>query len=154
MKRFRWTLQRLLEVTSHREQVLRAELLNLSREIAGLRQIILARHAVLQSLLADLAKAELKSRFAQQQLFMNYVKNDQEQIRRFEQQIKELESLRKQTNAQFLEVRSSRKTLERLRQEAKDRHLRVQLKLEQKQLDEVAHISFARDLLDSRAPAN
>ncbi len=151
MKRFRWPLQRLLEVTAHREQALRAQLLNLSQEIVGLRQIILARQAVLRSLLAELAKEELKERFSKQQLFMNYVQNDQKQIRRLEQQLKELRTLRKQTNAQFLQVRSSRKTLERLREQAKDRYLRDQLKLEQKQLDEVAHISFAAKLLDSRA---
>ncbi len=151
MKRFRWPLQRLLEVTAHREQVLRAQLLNLSQEIVGLRQIILARQAVLRSLLAELAKEDLKKRVSKQQLFMNYVQNDQKQIRRLEQQLKELRTLRKQTNAQFLQVRSSRKTLERLRKEAKDRYLRDQLKLEQKQLDEVAHISFAGKLLDSRA---
>ena len=151
MKRFRWPLQRLLEVTAYREQALRAQLLNLSQEIVGLRQIILARQAVLRSLLAELAKEDLQKRFSKQQLFMNYVQNDQKQIRRLEQQLKELRTLRKQTNAQFLQVRSSRKTLERLRKEAKDRHLRDQLKLEQKQLDEVAHISFAGKLLDSRA---
>ena len=151
MKRFRWPLQRLLEVTVHREQALRAELLNLSQEIVGLRQIILARQAVLRSLLAELAKEDLQKRFSKQQLFMNYVQNDQKQIRRLEQQLKELRTLRKQKNAQFLQIRSSRRTLERLRKEAKQRHLRAQLKLEQKQLDEVAHISFAGKLLDSRA---
>ncbi len=151
MKRFRWPLQRLLEVTAYREQALRAQLLNLSQEIVGLRQIILARQAVLKSLLAELAKEDLQKRFSKQQLFMNYVQNDQKQIRRLEQQLKELRTLRKQKNAQFLQIRSSRRTLERLRKEAKDRHLRDQLKLEQKQLDEVAHISFAGKLLDSRA---
>ena len=151
MKRFRWSLQRLLEVTVHREQALRAELMRLSQEMVGLRQIILARQAVLKSLLAKLANEDLRTRFLEQQLFMNYVQNDQKQIRRLEQQLEELRTLRKQTNAQFLQVRSSRKTLERLRKEAKDRHLRDQLKLEQKQLDEVAHISFAGKLLDSRA---
>jgi len=144
-------LQRLLEVTVHREQALRAELLNLSQEIVGLRQIILARQAVLRSLLAELAKEDLRKRVSKQQVFMNYVQNDQKQIRRLEQQLKELRTLRKQKNAQFLQIRSSRRTLERLRKEAKQRYLRAQLKLEQKQLDEVAHISFAGKLLDSRA---
>jgi len=151
VKRFRWPLQRFLEVTAHREEALRAQLLNLSQEIVGLRQIILARQAVLRSLLAELAKEDLKKRFSKQQLFMNYVQNDQKQIRRLEQQLKELRTLRKQKNAQFLQIRSSRKTLERLREQAKDHYLREQLKLEQKQLDEVAHISFASKLLDSRA---
>jgi len=151
VKRFRWPLQRLLEVTVHREQALRAELLNLSQEIVGLRQIILARQAVLRSLLAELAKEDLRKRVSKQQVFMNYVQNDQKQIRRLEQQLKELRTLRKQKNAQFLQIRSSRRTLERLRKEAKQRYLRAQLKLEQKQLDEVAHISFAGKLLDSRA---
>ncbi len=151
MKRFRWSLQRLLEVTVHREQALRAQLLNLSQEIVGLRQIILARQAVLRSLLAELAKEDLRKRVSKQQLFMNYVQNDQKQIRRLEQQLKELRTLRKQKNAQFLQIRSSRRTLERLRKEAKQRYLRAQLKLEQKQLDEVAHISFSGKQLDSRA---
>ncbi len=154
MKRFRWSLQRLLEVTAHREQALRAELMRLSQEVVGLRQIILARQAVLKSLLAELANEDLRTQFSEQQLFMNYVQNDQEQIRRLEQQLKKLQTLHKQKQVQFFQARSSRKTLERLREQAKDRYLRDQLKLEQKQLDEVAHISFAAKLLDSRAPAN
>ncbi len=151
MKRFRWSLQRLLEVTVHREQVLRAELMRLSQEMAGLREIILARQAVLKSLLAELANEDIRTRFLEQQLFMNYVQNDQKQIRQFEQQLKELGVVRKQKNAEFLQVRTTRKTLERLREQAKERYLRDQLRVEQKQLDEVAHISFAAKLLGLRA---
>ncbi len=151
MKRFQWSLQRLLEVRSHREQSLRAELMTLWQQITGLRQMILTRQAVLRSLLAELATKDLQKRFSEQRLFMDYVENDKRQMRRMKHELTKLESRRRQTNARFLQARSSRRTLERLRAEAEGRHLRAELKLEQKQLDESAHISFAARLLDSRA---
>ena len=122
MKRFEWPLHHLLEVTSHREQALRAQLLMFSQKIAGLRQMILAREAVLSALLTELSYEDIQERFSKQEIFMNYAQNDKEQIRQFQDQVKELESLRKETNARFLQLRSSRKALERLREEAKIRH--------------------------------
>ena len=152
MKRFQWPLQRLLEVTRHREQALRAQLLTLSQKIAGIRQVILARKAVLRALLAELSDEDIQKRFSKQQVFMNYAQNDKEQIRQLQDQLKELESVRKETNVRFLQIRSSRKSLDRLKDKAKARHEQEQNKLEQKELDEVAHVSFAAKLLDSGVP--
>jgi flagellar biosynthesis chaperone FliJ len=50
-----------------------------------------------------------------------------------------------------MNIRASRKTLERLREEAKQRYLREQSLLEQKQFDETAHTALARKALAAAA---
>ena len=144
MKRFKWPLQRLLDVTVQREQALRQELLGLSREMARVRQEVFRRLSVLRSLLAELASQELPERIPKQQVFLKYSDAGEREIRRLRDTLKALESQRREKTNQFLSTRSSRETLERRRAEAKQLHIRRQLKLEQSQLDEGAHVSYAR----------
>ena len=144
MKRFTWPLQRLLEVTVQRERALKAELLALSREVAGLRQRILRRQAVLRGLLGELAQQQLQERIPALQVFLQCAELDQRQIRRLQAQLKSLELQRREKTARFLKTRASRETLERRREEARQLHLREQFKIEQAQFDETAHVAFAR----------
>lgn len=145
MKRFKWPLQRLLDVTVQREQALRAELLALSREIAGARQEIFRRQAVLRSLLAELAQQQLPQRIPKQQVFLNCSESADRDIRRLREALKGLESRRREKSDSFLQTRARRETLERRRAEARGLHIRQQLKLEQIQFDEGAHISHAQE---------
>jgi hypothetical protein len=55
-----------------------------------------------------------------------------------------LEAARSAKTDQFLRVRGMRRTLERLRVEARAKYLRDMNRQEQTQLDETFHISFAR----------
>ena len=144
MKRFKWPLQRLLDVTVQREQGLRAELLALSRQMARARQEIFRRQAVLRSLLGELARQELPQRIPKQQLFLKCSAAGERDIRRLREELKRLESQRREKTEQFLKTRASRETLERRRAEARQRHIRQQLKIEQTQFDEGAHVSYAR----------
>ena len=77
MKRFKWSLQRVYDVTLQRERIRRGELLRLSREIAGLRHKILLRRNVLQRLLADLAGREFPERLPEQEVFLRCSATDE-----------------------------------------------------------------------------
>jgi flagellar export protein FliJ len=153
MKRFRWSLQRLLDVTVQRERALRAELVALSGRISRLREEILRRRAVLRTLLEELGRQDIERRIRNQEVFMTFSAAEERRIRRLNENLKELESQRAQKTAQLLKTRTSRKTLERLREEAYQRYVKEARRIEQKQLDESGNVAFARRLLAARAGA-
>lgn len=144
MRRFRWRLQRVLDVTVQREKAMRADLFGLARRIVRLRQEIVRRRAELRSVLSELRDCSLAERTARQEVFMGCAESVERELSRLEQQSRELEAERSEKTRTFMRVRSSRQTLERMREAARREHMREQLKLEQKQFDENAHVSYAR----------
>ena len=151
MKRFRWPLQRLLEVTRQREQVLQVELFRLSQQIATVHQEIFRRRAALRVALAELAQEALARRLARQQIFMEYSAAEEVRLDRLREELKNLQERRTESMAALAEKRSSRKALERLREQAFGRHVREMMTEEQKQLDEGAHVAFAHEARRGRA---
>ena len=150
MKRFKWPLRRLLDVTVQRELVLRGKVLALSQDVARAHQEIVRRQAVLKSVLDDLAGQDIERRIPRQEVFMNCSEVSKKKIRGLEKELESLRSRRAVETARFLKVKTSRETLERLRAEALGRHRAEQLKLEQKQLDESARVTFVRKVLRRR----
>ncbi len=144
MRRFRWPLQRLLDVTVQRERALQGELLSISREMARLRRRILAHQAMLRGQLEELSRERLGERIPRQQVFLSCAGQFQRRLGRLREELKGLERRRQARTAEFLRARASREVLERRRAEARQVHLREQLKLEQKDFDEAAHVGFAR----------
>lgn len=151
MKRFRWPLQRLLDVTFQREQVLRAESSRLSGQIVSAHREIFRRQAVLRGVLADLSRRGLAERLDDQQVFMRYSRAEEAQLDRLREQLKGLQAQRSEKMAELTKAKGSRETLERLLAEALDRHEKQAIKEEQKDLDENSQVSFARGLLARRA---
>lgn len=150
MKRFKWSLQRLLNVTIQRERALRTELFDLSRKIARVHQEIFRRQAILRAALADLSGEKLQKRIPKQQVFMKCSKDTHKILDQLKTRLRLLENQRTETTARFMKIRASRETLERLREEARQQHIRQELKLEQKMLDEGAQVAFARDKIHAR----
>ena len=150
MKRFKWPLQCLLDVTSQRETARRAELLQLSREIARVHQEILHHRTVLSGLLADLASDSLAERIRKQEVFMECSRSTQNLIVQLTAKARELKSRRQDQTDKLTRTRSFRETLERLREQARQRHVREQDRLELKALDESAQTAFARKRIEER----
>lgn len=150
MKRFKWPLQRLLDVTIQRENALRAELLALSRDIARVHQEIFRRQATLRAALADLSAEALRRRIPKQEVFMGCSKAAHAMLDQLKGRLGKLETRRTGTTERLVKARNSTKTLERLREEARRKHVREQLKIEQRALDESAQISYARDKIQTR----
>ncbi len=150
MKRFHWRLQRLLDVTIQREKALRSELFAMSRKIAFAHQEIFRRQATLRAALSDLTGEAFPDRLPRQAVFMECSGKVHDQLKRLKAKLKELESQRAEITERLMQIRTSRQTLERLREEARQRYLREQMKLEQKALDEIAQVSFARANIQAR----
>lgn len=144
MKRFQWRLQRLLDITEQREQVARAELFRIAQQILAVCQEIVERQTVVRMILADLAARDLIERLDDQTVVLTCSAAEQRVIERLRGQQSELEAERETRMSEFLRIRSTRRTLERLREEARQEHLRDEARREQKQFDETAHMAFAR----------
>jgi flagellar biosynthesis chaperone FliJ len=143
VRRFRWPLQRLLEVTRQRELAQRAELLGVSREMARVRHEIARRRRIIRASLIELSKKQLPARMLQQEVVMVCSASREREIKQLNEQLKDLERQRKEKTARLIKTKNSRETLEKMRERARQAHWRQQLKVEQKELDEVAHVSFA-----------
>ncbi len=153
MKRFHWPLQRLLNVTTQREKSQRAEMLAVSRRIAQLRQEALVHRASVRAMIAEMSALDFQERIRRHRDFVNCSKAHERQIERLEARLAELARLRAEKTQLLLKTRKRRETLERLRAEARAEHLREQLKIEQGQFDESAHLSKARELIEARLDA-
>ena len=143
MKRFHWPLQKLRDVTIHRETALRSELLNLLQQITALRQQLIRRKAELRSLLSELAEQGMERRMEMQDVLSRCWPWAQQRIAALEEQIERLSAQREEKTARLIKLRKSKDTLDRMRQEARQAHEREQLKLEQKEFDQGAQIAFA-----------
>jgi len=144
VKRFQWPLQRLLNVTRQRELARRAELLGLFREMARVRQEIVHRKRIILVSLNELGRHALQERIPRQEVVMSCSAVRQKEIDRLQERLEAMESELRQKTDQFIKTKKVRENLEKMRERAKQTHLREQLKLEQKALDESAHVSFAR----------
>jgi flagellar biosynthesis chaperone FliJ len=152
MKRFQWPLQRVLDVTLQRERALRMDLFRLSQKIAGVHRKIFRRQAVLRETLGELAARNVGQRLPEQQVVMQCSPAERARLDRMRADLQDLQKLRSDTIDTFIKTRSSRRTLERLLEEASRQHTADMLREEQKQLDESSQVAFVRERL-SRAGA-
>lgn len=153
MKRFAWPLQRLLDVTEQRERAQRAEVLALAQQTARLRQDAAVQRACVRALIAEMGGMELIERLRRHVDFVRCCQAHDRQIEQLQARIAELTVQREAMMRVLMKTRKSRETLERLREEARQEHLREQTKLEQAQFDETAHTAKARKLIAARVEA-
>lgn len=144
MKRFVWRLQRVLDIKKKEEQKTRAELFELTERLAQTRGELLARQKMLESIIEGLTEKNPKRRLGDQEFFLRYSTANDEQIKKLRDKVNELESQQKEKITEVLKVRRFKEGLEKLRVEAKMQFIKEQEKLEQKELDERATISYVR----------
>ncbi len=144
MKRFVWRLQRVLDIRKKEEEKARAELLELTERLAQTRGELLMQQKMLEDIINGLTGENPKKRLGKQEFFLKFSAASDEQIKKLEDKVNGLESQQRDKIAEVLKVRRFKEGLEKLRTEAKMRFIREQEKLEQKQLDEGATVSFVR----------
>jgi len=144
VKRFRWRLQRVLDIAASREEALRADLLALAREIVRVRQEIVWRQGLVRQILTELAARDLADRLPEQAIVLECAAAEERILRRLRSAERDLRTRRDAKTAEFLRARGRRRTLERLRGEARERHRRDEDRREQKEFDELAHMAYAR----------
>ncbi len=146
MKRFVWRLQRVLDIKTKEEQVKKVELVKLTEKIAQTRSKLLTQKRILDNIIDDLTGQHPKKRLSKQEFFLRCSVTNDEVIKELKEKLSKLESAQKQKIAEVLKARRFKEGLEKLRAQAKARFIKEQEKLEQKELDERATVSFARKL--------
>jgi len=126
---------------------MRSELLELTEEIAETRGVLLMQQMILKDIIAGLAAEIPKKRLGRQEFFLKFSGTSDEQIEKLKEKMSALESQQREKIAELLKVRRFKEGLERLRAEAKTQFIKEQEKLEQKELDEIASVSFARNMI-------
>ena len=147
MKRFVWRLQRILEIETKKEQKMRSELLELTEKLAETRGVLLTQQMILKEIMAGLAGENPKKRLGRQEFFLKFSGTSDERIEKLKEKMSALESQQREKIAELLKVRRFKESLERLRAEAKTQFIKEQEKIEQKELDEMASVSFARNMI-------
>ena len=151
MKRFIWPLEQLLKVTVQRERTLKAEVFHMSHQIATVHGEILRRQTVMRSAVAEFGRMEIQERMAGQESFAQAAASEQKRLRELGGKLQELRRQRDEKMKAFAKEKTSREMLEKLRQEAFERHTKENLKLEQQQLDEHSQVTFASRLMNRKA---
>jgi flagellar FliJ protein len=144
MKRFVWRLQRVLDIRTKEEQKARAELLKLTEKLAETQSELLTWRKMLEEIINDLAMGNPKKRLGRQEFFLRYSATSDEQIKKLENRVKELELKQREKIAEVLKLKRFKEGLEKLRVEAKMQFIKEQEKLDQQQLDEGATVLFVR----------
>ena len=147
MKRFVWRLQRVLDIRKKEEQKARVELLELTERLAQIRGELLVQRQVLEDIINGLIGENSESRLGRQEFFLRYSAATDEQIKKLEEKVSKLELQQRDKIAEVIKIRRLKEGMERLQTEAKMRFIAEQEKLEQKQLDERAIVSFVRKSL-------
>lgn len=144
MKRFVWRLQRVLDIRTKEEQKARAELLKLTEKLAETKSELLTWRKMLEEIIKGLAARNPKKRLRRQEFFLRYSAASDEQIKKLENMVTDLESKQREKIAEVLKLKKFKEGLEKLRVEAKIQFINEQEKLDQQQLDEGATVFFVR----------
>ncbi len=146
MKRFAWRLQRVFDIRRKEEQIKRAELLGVTEKLAQARGGLAMQKRLLKDIIDGLTEEHPGKRLSRQELFLKSSVTNDELIEKLESRIRQLETEQKEKIADVLKVRRFKEGLEKLRVEAKVQFINEQEKLEQKEADEMAAISFVRKM--------
>jgi len=112
--------------------------------MAWTRQEIAHRRRIIRASLSQLARCGLDDRIVRQETVMACSVRPAREIDRLAAQLRASESQRREKISRLLRTRNARESLEKMREEARQLHVREQLKIEQKELDEGAQVSFVR----------
>jgi len=147
MKRFVWRLQRVLDIKTKQEQTKKVELLKLTEKLTQTRGELLTQKRILEDIIQDLTGRHPRKRLCQQEFFLRCSSTNDELIEKLKSKVSELESQQREKIAEVLKIRRFKKSLERLRAEAKTQFMKEQEKLEQKDSDERNAIDFGRKII-------
>jgi len=145
MRRFVWRLQRVLDIKAKQELIKTQELFAITEKLARTRGELFAQRRILRDILEGIGNEKPKDRLVKQEFFLRNSAATDERIRQIQGRVDELKTKQRDKIVEVLKLRRFKEELERLREQAKKKYIEEQDKLEQKQLDETATLSFARE---------
>ena len=146
MRKFAWRLERLLSIKTIEERREKAELLALTEKSVQQQSYLLFKKRILQNIVAEINDKDRQHRLAEQAIFLKYSAANDEQIKKLQKNIYELEQQKKMKIAEVIKIRRFKEGLEKLREKTKKQFIYEQEKLEQNASDEETVIRFARQM--------
>ena len=144
MEAFHWRLQRVLEIRRKQEDAIRERLLRINTDIAARKRRISDLGEGLKRLCESLREGA--DRWRDRELFLKASRFVDEEIGRLGVELANLAGERERTLNDYKSARRSRKTMERLREEAAAVHRREADKAEQVLLEEGVNHRVTREL--------
>lgn len=146
MKKFVWSMQRLLDVKGKQEQAVKTDLMTLSEQCAALRSRMMMEKILLRNLLDEIGTLAPDERMRRQPEFMQYVHVKDKAIELLAARLQETQQKREKKMQELLSIRKFRKGLERLRERAVEEYQRQLHWAEQKASDENTSMVLARQM--------
>lgn len=134
----------MLEIRTKEERRKRVELLEITERLAETRRELLTQRRIVKNIIYSIAGKEPQKRLGEQEFFLKHSATSDEFIKKLRTKVSKLESQQRGKMAEVIKAKRFKEGLEKLRAEAKRQFIEAQEKLEQKEFDEVARISFAR----------
>jgi flagellar export protein FliJ len=147
VKKFRWPLQRLLDVKEKQENFARIELVAITEQIVVIRGQIMMQKTLLRNLFSELNQLDPQQRTPAQRECMEYAHVTDAKIKTLNQSLEQAEQKRKMKVEEIITLRKLRKGLDRLRAKALICYREQVNQAEQKELDESITTTFARKIL-------
>ena len=147
MKRFAWRLQRVLDIKEKEEQIKRSELLRVTENLAQKRSELLIQKRILENIINSITEKKTNGCLEEQEYFLKCSTINDERIRELESKVNDLKTQQREEIAEVIKARRFKEGMEKLRMEAQTQFIKEQEKLEQKELDEMATIVFARKIM-------
>jgi flagellar FliJ protein len=147
MRRFVWRLQQVLEVKTKQEQLKTQELFAHTEKLAQKRGELFTQQKILRDILESISTAKPSERLSRQEFFLRNSAATDERIKHIKKNVEELEKKQKEMITELLKIRRFKEGLEKLREQAKKKFIEEEENLEQRQLDEIATLGFARETI-------
>ena len=145
MKRFEWRLQRVLDIKEKTEKVKKAELLQLTEEIAQAKLRLMNEQRKQREQMAAIGQVGADQRVATQATFLTFSAFDDERMAAQQQHIAQLEQVQQEKTQELIRLKQAKEGLEKLRAEALETYVAEQEKIAQREADERSNVAFARE---------
>lgn len=155
MKRFHWRLQRVLDVKQKAEKAKSAQLLKITEMLAEARAGIMMERNKLRRAQEELMAQPQMQRLTQQPMFLRYTEENDRRIAHLERHVMELEQRKHEVAQEVIELKRAKEAMEKLKEEDRERFVKEQDKLMQKEDDDRASAAFVRQrrLVDATGSA-
>ena len=144
MKRFKWRLQRVLDIKQKEEQAKRSQLMDVTQRLSQIRAELFIEKRILRDLIDDLSESDTRDRLEKQAFFMTYSAANNAKIKSLEDKVKTLVKEQHNKMKEVVKIKQFNEGLEKLRAQAQEEFMKEQEISEQKESDQRTTISFAR----------
>ena len=142
MALFVWRLQRVLDIREKQESALRSELMLLSERITSIQNQIAGIRVRIQEMLEKISRKEPGRRIVAQQMFMKFAEFSEQEIKRLENEIAKVQKMQKEKTEYIRQKRIEIKSLEKLKEKAKQEFVKKTNKLEQAETEQYTNMKY------------